>query len=160
MTQEHTTKPKILLAEDNAADVFLVKEALKESQIDCNLCVIGDGEAVLDFIDRIDASTHVEPLDLVLLDFHLPKRDGAEILKHLRSSERSGQTPVVMFASSDSPTDQQAEQAEKDAPLYYFHKPSSLSDFMKLGGIVRNILDKHKPTGRISSGEQTVSGAA
>lgn len=122
MTPEHATRPEIPLA---------------ENQIECNLCVIGDGKAVLDFLDRIDASGQVEPLDLVLLDLHLPMRNGAEIPQHFRSSERSGLTP-----------------------LHYFRKPSSLRGFMDLGGIVRNILVKHQPNDHISSGDQTLSGTA
>lgn len=158
MIRNHATRPNILLGEDNAADVFLVKEALKQNRIESNLRAIGDGEAVLASIDRIDGSAQVEPINLVLLDLHLPKRDGAEILKHLCAGERSGQTPVVILTSSDSSTDQQ--NAEKHASPHYFRKPSSLSGFMELGGIVGNILGKYKPNDRISSGEQKLSGAA
>lgn len=154
--REDLTKPNILLAEDNDADVFLVKEVFKKNQIDCNLCVVGDGEAALAFIDRIDANSRVAPLDLVILDLNLPKRDGAEILKHLRASERSGLTPVVILTSSDSPTAQQ--NAEKLATLHYFRKPSNFSDFMELGGIVENILAKRKANDRSSSREQKLGG--
>ena len=138
MTPEHATRPKILLAEDNATNVFLVKEVLKKNQVERSVRAIGDGKAVLNFLDRIDASGQVEPLDLVLLDLHLPMRNGAEIPQHFRSSERSGLTP----------------------PLHYFRKPSSLRAFMELGGIVRNILVEHQPTDHISSGDQTFSGTA
>ena len=158
MIRDHATRPNILLAEDNAADVFLVKEALKQNRIESNLRAIGDGEAVLALVDRIYGSAQIEPLNLVLLDLHLPKRGGAETLKHLCPSERSRQTPVVILTSSDSPTDQQ--NAEKHAPLHHFRKPSSLSGFIELGGIVGNILAKRKPNDRITSGEQKLSEAA
>ena len=137
MTPEHATRPKILLAEDNATNVFLVKEVLKKNQVERNVRAIGDGKAVLNFLDRIDASAQVEPLDLVLPDLHLPMRNGAEIPQHFRSSERSRLTP-----------------------LHYFRKPLSLRAFMELGGIVRNILVNHQPTDHISSGDQTFSGTA
>jgi two-component system response regulator len=75
---------QILLAEDNPADVGLVRHALREHQVDCELQVIGDGEEVLSFIDRLDLDSTIPCPHLVLLDMDLPKRDGKEILWHLR----------------------------------------------------------------------------
>ncbi len=149
MDQEQENRLNILLAEDNAADVFLVREAFREHKLDCDLCVIQDGEAVIAFIDQIDANADARPLDLVLLDLHLPKRDGAEILTRLRASERSGQTPVIVFTSSNSPTDQ--VNADKNANLQYFRKPFSLSGFTELSDIVRDILATCQPRENISA---------
>ena len=158
MNWERATKPNVLLVEDSAADVFLVRAALKKHKIDCNLSVIGDGEEVLRFIARIESDAQLEPLDLVLLDLHLPKRDGAEILAQLRASERSGRTPVVVFTSSDSSSDRQ--KTEKHGPLYYFVKPISLDGFMELGGIVQNILSNSQQIQTVLSKVQTAGGAA
>jgi CheY-like chemotaxis protein len=131
---------QIVLAEDNPADVGLVRHALREHQVECNLRVIGDGDEVLSFINNLDLDSKVPCPDLLLLDLHLPKRDGREILKHLRASERCGQTPVVVLTSSDSPSDRR--DAERNAALHYFRKPSSLEEFMKLGIIVRSVIDR------------------
>jgi CheY-like chemotaxis protein len=132
----------IILAEDNPADVGLVRAALHEHQVECDLRVISDGEEVLTFLEKIDQNSALPCPDLFLLDLHLPKRDGSEILIRLRASERCGQTPVVILTSSDSPWDQ--ETAQRNAALHYFRKPSSLSQFMRLGTIVKQIVS-HGP---------------
>jgi CheY-like chemotaxis protein len=74
----------------------------------------------------------------LLLDLHLPKRDGEEVLRRLRASERCGQTPVVILTSSDSPIDR--ETAERNAALHYFRKPSTLEQYMRLGDVVKDII--------------------
>jgi len=129
---------QIVLAEDNPADVGLVREALREHQIRCDLRVISDGEEVVSFIDRLDLDAKHPCPDLLLLDWYLPKRDGIEILKHLRASQRCSQTPVVILTSSDSPQDR--ENAEQNAAIHYFRKPISLGQFMQLGSIVKQVI--------------------
>jgi CheY-like chemotaxis protein len=130
----------ILLAEDNPADVGLVREALREYQVQCELRVICDGEQVLSYIDRLDLDSELPCPDLFLLDMYLPKRDGNEVLTHLRASERCAKTPVVILTSSDSPKDH--ETAEKNAAIHYFRKPSSLDQFLLLGNIVKDAIER------------------
>src|SRR5579862_6098678 len=97
------TKPfKILLAEDNTSDVALVREALRTHEVDCVLHVIPDGAQVIHWLDTLDSDPDSAPLDLLLLDMHLPKFDGRDILKRLRSTERYAQTPVVVMTALDS----------------------------------------------------------
>jgi len=129
----------IVLAEDHPADVGLVRHALREHQVDCDLQVIGDGDEVVSFIDDVDRDSNIPGPTLLLLDLHLPKRDGREILKHLRASERCGQTPVVVLSSSDAPEDHR--DAETNAEIHYFRKLSSLEAFMQPGVIVRAVID-------------------
>ena len=128
----------ILLAEDNSADVELVREALEDRAIAHELHVVEDGERAIDFIERIDRDSTLQCPKLLLLDLHLPKRDGEEVLRHLRASERCGQTPVVILTSSDSPIDR--ETAERNAALHYFRKPSTLEQYMRLGDVVKDII--------------------
>lgn len=128
----------ILLAEDNSADIELVREALEDRAIAYELRVVEDGELAMDFIKRIDLDSALRCPKLFLLDLHLPKRDGEEVLRCLRASERCGQTPVVILTSSDSPSDR--ETATRNAALHYFRKPSTLEQYMQLGDVVRNII--------------------
>lgn len=118
----------IILAEDNAADIMLVREALKKHQIDCLLNVINDGAEVIAFLDSLNNCPQLYCFDLLLLDMHLPKRDGEEILKKLRSIEHYAETPVIVMSGSLSP--QFRATAEKHRALHYFPKPSNLSEFM------------------------------
>jgi CheY-like chemotaxis protein len=134
---------QILLAEDSAADVGLVRMALRNLSFDYALHVAEDGAKAIAFIMEIDKNSKSRGLDLLLLDMHLPKRDGEEILRALRSTERCAQTPVVVLTSSDAPRDK--ETAQKHAAYDYFKKPSQLSDFLKLGTLVHDILSRCPP---------------
>jgi DNA-binding response OmpR family regulator len=81
-------------------------------------------------------------MDLLLLDMHLPKRGGEDILKCLRSTERYAQTPVIVMTASDAPSDH--HMAEEHAALHYFRKPANLAEFMELGVIARGVLSGQK----------------
>src|ERR1700730_1557125 len=133
---------QIVLAEDNPADVTLVRMALRDAGLDCALRVIEDGEQAIAFIQALDADPRETAVDLLLLDMHLPKRGGEDILKCLRSTEHYAQTPIIVITASDSPQDH--DSAQKHAAIHYFRKPASLAEFMQLGMIVRDILSRKK----------------
>jgi CheY-like chemotaxis protein len=128
----------IVLVEDNSADVMLVRMALKRSGLNCELRVLDDGEKAASFTEEFDANPKAGPIDLLLLDMHLPKCDGEDILKRLRSSDRCAQTPVVVLTASDAPRDH--AQARKHAATHYFRKLGNLAEYMQLGIIVRDLL--------------------
>lgn len=129
---------EILLAEDNPADAVLVREALKQHNVDCRLHVVSDGEQAIDFISSLESHASAPRLDLLLLDMHLPKRDGEDILRHLRSTERYAQTPVIVITGSESSLMQ--ETAIRNAALSYFRKTQDLAEFMRLGAVIRDLL--------------------
>lgn len=135
---------QIVLAEDNSGDVMLVRMALQSSGLNCELRVLDDGDKAVAFIEEFDANPNAGAMDLLLLDLHLPKRDGEEILKRLRASAHYAQTPVVVMTASDAPRDH--AQAKKHAALHYFRKPSNLDEYMQLGIIVRDLLSPHEPS--------------
>jgi chemotaxis family two-component system response regulator Rcp1 len=128
----------IVLAEDNPADVRLVREALREHDVNCELRVISDGDEAVSFITELDLNSKHPCPDLLLLDMHLPKRTGNEILQHLRASEKCGRTRVIILTSSDAPSDH--ECADKNAAIHCFRKPTSLGQFLYLGQIVKDVL--------------------
>ena len=130
----------ILLIEDAEPDVFLVREALRQAGISCNLNVLDDGEKAIEFIDRLDRNDGAICPSLVLLDLNLPKRTGDQILQHIRKSERCRAVPVVIVTSSDSPKDKHA--TNELGATGYFRKPSRLDEFMKLGTLVRGLLNR------------------
>jgi CheY-like chemotaxis protein len=139
MTPQAATR-YILLAEDNAADEVLVREALREHHVACNLHVVKDGAEAISFILSLDTNQAAEShLDLLLLDMHLPRHDGGDILRTLRATEHHSQKPVIVMSSAESP-DLLKTAGGHDA-LYFFRKPSTLDEFMLLGGIVKGVLD-------------------
>jgi len=130
----------ILLAEDNAPDVFLIREALDREGLSCRLDVIDDGDQVLKFIDGLEIDSQAGTPDLFVIDLNLPIRSGAEILARLRASARSAGVPVIVISSSDAPRDR--DLAKEHGVELYFRKPSELEAFMGIGGHIRAILEK------------------
>ncbi|MBC8166781.1 MAG: response regulator [Bryobacteraceae bacterium] len=127
---------KIFLAEDNPADVYLLREALgadADSQIE--LMVVQDGEEALDFVNKRGKYASVPNPDLIVLDLNLPKSDGTDVLKSIRESDEFHDIPVVILTSSDSPRDRAA--AEELGADGYITKPSDLDAFLLLGDRLR-----------------------
>ena len=89
----------ILLIEDNPDDEFLTLRALKKSRIQNEVRVVRDGAEAIDFLFGPGAETRPLP-QLVLLDLKLPKIDGLDVLKRIRSEERTKILPVVILTSS------------------------------------------------------------
>ncbi len=79
---------QILLAEDSAADVGIVRIALRDQDLDHVLHVARDGEEAISFIQKADKDRKMPGPDLLLLDMHLPKYNGEEMLKYLRSTDQ------------------------------------------------------------------------
>jgi DNA-binding response OmpR family regulator len=130
---------EIVVAEDNLADLMLVREALKAHSVDCTLQVFRDGQQAVEFIDDLDADPRAT-IDLMILDMHLPKCDGREILTRLRSSKHHAHTPVVLMTGLDSHALGLNDAGQ--GAVMYFPKPSSLDEFLELGSLVRRVLDK------------------
>jgi DNA-binding response OmpR family regulator len=112
------------------------------AQVDADIYVASDGQAAIVFIDSINAGEDTPCPDLVLLDMNLPKKNGNDVLKHLRSSNRCAQTLVLIVSSSHTPRDR-AAIADYEVSGY-FRKPSEYAEFMKLGPIVKRLLDDRK----------------
>jgi two-component system, chemotaxis family, response regulator Rcp1 len=136
------TQPfEILIAEDNPADVALVREALKTNNVDCVLHILTDGEKALAWIDSLESDPKIPQVDLLILDMHLPKHDGEAVLKRLRSTRHYARTPVIVMTSLASRWIE--DNAAKDGALVYCSKPSTLDELVKLGAVVRNMLEQH-----------------
>jgi CheY-like chemotaxis protein len=129
---------RILLAEDNPGDVFLVEEALRRYSVPNILTLAADGEAAWDCIEAAESPGN-PGFDLFLLELNLPARSGFELLERIRSSRGSvAHVPVVIITSSSAQRGRAA--AERRGAGYYFCKPSHLEEFLELGSIVREVL--------------------
>src|SRR3569623_1373489 len=132
-------KLKVLLAEDNRGDVLLVREALAEHNISAELFVMRDGGEALDYIAGIGEPNRPPCPDLVLLDLNLPKVDGLDILAEFRKHPQCTHTPVIVISSSDAP--KARERAGALGVTRYFRKPSDLDEILKLGSVVREVIE-------------------
>ena len=123
----------ILMAEDDAEDCLLVREALVESRQRCDLRIVRDGEELLDYLNRRGpyANGQEAPApDLILLDLKMPKRDGREALRELKSDSRFKQIPVVVFTTSTDKDD--IRYAYRMGVNSYVTKPVTFRDLVKL----------------------------
>jgi len=131
--------PEILLAEDNPADVYLIREALREHGVDCPLIVAADGQHVLRILAGDEAGQSAEDAGLIILDLNLPRHDGIEILQSLRNTTKLRDIPVVVLTSSDSPRDRLA--AHELGVTCFLRKPSNLEQFLSLGKVFKDLLE-------------------
>src|SRR5438270_10692946 len=98
----------ILIVEDNLAHQRITEYALKRCKIRLVVNVVHDGQEVLDYLyhdhDFGDVARFPTP-DIILLDLNLPKRDGREVLKLIKSDPLLKQIPVVIVSTSDREED-------------------------------------------------------
>jgi CheY-like chemotaxis protein len=100
------TRPiEILLVEDNPGDVLLIQESLKKMLTHNHLHVAEDGVEAMDYLLQKGQFTSAPKPDLILLDLNLPRKDGRELLKEIKSEEHFKRIPVVVLTSSDAEDD-------------------------------------------------------
>lgn len=128
----------LFLAEDNPGDIFLIREALREHAVDCEMAVANDGAEAREYFTKIEREGASVP-DLVLLDLNLPKISGLELLRRIKNIPRCKSTPVVVISSSDSPHDRL--ESQKLGAHSYIRKASVLEEYMQLGGFIKGILN-------------------
>lgn len=95
-----TTPIQILLVEDNPADIRLAQEALKEGNIDSTLHVVQDGVEALQFLRRENQYRDAARPDLVLLDLHLPRKNGFDTLSDIKKDPALRRIPVIVLTTS------------------------------------------------------------
>jgi CheY-like chemotaxis protein len=95
-------KVDILLVEDNASDAELAMRALRKGKLANSITWVKDGAEALEFIFRDGAYAGRPDHNprLILLDLKLPKVDGIEVLRQIKSDERAKTIPVVVLTSS------------------------------------------------------------
>ncbi len=130
------TRPaRVLLVEDNEADVRLTREALRDAGDDIRLSSVTDGELALAYLRREHGYEEAPRPDLVLLDLNLPRKNGLEVLEEMRADPELACVPVIMLTTSS---------AEHDVVACYSRgancfvvKPLELDEFMDLIGAIR-----------------------
>lgn len=125
---------EILLVEDNAADIELTMEALKNTKLANNIEVCRDGVDAMRFLRREDEYKDAPRPSLILLDLNMPRKDGREVLEELKVDPELRTIPVVILTTSKA-----EEDIVRSYQLYancYIKKPVSI-DQLKI--VVQNI---------------------
>ena len=121
---------RVLLVEDNPADVRLLEEAFSESAEPYELHTVVDGEEALNFIHARNEHADKPRPDVILLDINLPKRNGHDVLKAVKGTPGLTRIPVLMLTSSDSVTD--VTSAYDEHANAYIRKPSNIGDYFEV----------------------------
>lgn len=122
------TSIQILLVEDNEGDILLTKEALSEGKIANVISVAKDGKEAIDFLNKTGRYIDAVTPDLILLDINLPKKNGHEVLMHIKESDALKQIPVIMLTTSSAEED--IVTSYKNYVNCYITKPVDVNDFM------------------------------
>ena len=105
MNEYKRVKAKILLVEDNAADIRLTKEVLQENKIVNSLDVVRDGVEAIEFLKRRGKYSNANKPNLILLDLNLPKRNGFYVLEEIKKDGELKRIPIVILTVSDAKDD-------------------------------------------------------
>jgi two-component system response regulator len=121
---------RILLVEDNLAHQRITEYALKQGGVAIQVSVVHDGQQALDYLGRQEAyadETRFPVPDLILLDLNLPKRDGREVLRVIKTDPGLREIPVVIVSTSDREED--VSYAFKMGAVAYISKSSGFDKF-------------------------------
>lgn len=121
---------EILLVEDNPTDAELTMTVLKNNKLANNLVWVKDGAETLDFVFNRGAYAGrkmEKPPKVILLDLRLPKVDGMEVLRMLKSDERTKEIPVVVLTSSNE--DRDIVESYKLGVNSFVSKPVEFDEF-------------------------------
>ena len=121
----------ILLVEDNPDDVALTLRAFAKNGVRNEIIVALDGEMCL---DRLFPKSGVEPIRpaMILLDIHLPKIDGLELLRLIRASDHTLGLPVIMLTTSNEARD--VVESYRLGANSFVRKPVAFNEFLETVG--------------------------
>jgi CheY-like chemotaxis protein len=123
---------KIVMVEDNSADVFLLRHALDHHAEEYVLDVLRDGEEAIEFVNQHSAAGPQDEPCVIVLDLHLPKHDGTVVLKVIRQEPSLALVHVVALTTLASPRD---EQEVRDLGVrLYRAKPTLVEEWINLAG--------------------------
>jgi CheY-like chemotaxis protein len=124
----------VLLVEDDAGDVVLIREAFEHNKVHNKLEVVSDGVEAIEFLRREGTHAGAPRPDLILLDLNLPRKDGREVLAEIKEDPDLRSIPVVVLTTS---------KAEEDVlRSYHLHANAYVTkpvDFDRFIEVVRQI---------------------
>jgi CheY-like chemotaxis protein len=126
---------RVLIAEDDPSDVFLIQRAFTNAHVPATLHVVRDGQEAIDYLEGqasyADRNTYPLP-DLLLLDLKMPRLNGFDVLHWLRQKPGLKRLLVTVLTSSDQPKDiNRAYDLGANSYLLKPHASTELSELVK-----------------------------
>ena len=138
----------LLVAEDDANDVFFLKRAFEQAEIQNPLHFVHDGQEAIDYLSGVGAfsdRTQYPLPSLLILDLKMPRKTGMEVLKWLDEQPELRRLPVVVFTSSAHQKD--VERAYQLGANAFVVKPSSVGRRIELAKVMKGFwLDFNEPS--------------
>lgn len=123
----------ILIADDDADDRLMIREAFLECRLANPLQFVADGEALMDYLERrgqyADEAHHPMP-GLILLDLNMPRKDGREALREIKSNPALRDIPVVVLTTSKAEED--VANSYSDGANSFISKPVSFAALIEV----------------------------
>ena len=133
----------IIVVEDDPIDLYLIHRVLTAHALAHELHVIDNGDHALSYVHHLIQQERPRAPTILLLDLHLPQRDGKEILHELKALAHGADIRVVIVTGSHNPADRRETLAlGADA---YFVKPFEFQEFMQLGALIKDVVQGHPP---------------
>src|ERR1043166_8521303 len=124
---------RVLIAEDDPSDIFLLQRAFAAAQVPASLHFVRDGQEAIDYLEGeasfADRTTYPLP-DLMLLDLKMPRLNGFDVLNWLRQKPGLKRLLVTVLTSSDQPTD--INRAYDLGANSYLVKPHIMNELAEL----------------------------
>jgi CheY-like chemotaxis protein len=121
---------EILLVEDNAGDIRLAVEAFKDAQLPNHVSVVRDGEEALAFLRKQGDYSDAPRPEFILLDLNMPKKDGREVLREVKTDAALKTIPIIVLTTSVAPID--IVQSYDLQANGYIEKPADYDEFLEL----------------------------
>jgi CheY-like chemotaxis protein len=121
--------PKILVVEDSPSDIYILRRALEDLGEEFDLDIVTDGSRAIQYVHAQRENPHEAHPCVIVLDLHIPKHDGLEVLRSIRQEPVLRHIHVVLLTASASPR----EEAElRGMGADYRLKPFDLHGYAEL----------------------------
>ncbi|MGZ3901665.1 MAG: response regulator [Bacteroidia bacterium] len=141
-TSQNIKKIHIVICDDDIDDHFLLKSALKSTQLNCEIISVYNGLQLMDLLLRRRAYKEIPSpkSDIIFLDLNMPLLNGFGVLKEMKDNYELNNIPVYVLSTSSLADDKR--KAIFLGAVNYITKPT---DFQEFKTIVKNICNKHFP---------------
>jgi CheY-like chemotaxis protein len=128
---------RVLMADDDEEDRFLATEAFAETGSKAAFSCVEDGVELMDYLLGRSLSGQNALPNLILLDLNMPRKDGRQALKEIKSNPDFQSIPVIILTTSSEKRDM--ESSKKSGADYFITKPGTFSEWIE---IMRSLADR------------------